>query len=82
MVKRSFPIPGGTNSFLTLTNVQTADAGNYSVIVSNATGSATSRSRLLTSSSSRMFIMPHKFGPSGARRPTVFQCDWRFRWNP
>lgn len=31
-----------TNAMLTLTNVQTADAGNYSVAVSNASGSVTS----------------------------------------
>ena len=36
-------LPGRTNSSLTLTNVQLADAGLYAVIASNAVGSATSR---------------------------------------
>ena len=35
-------IPGATNSTLTLTNVQTTNAGNYSVTVTNLYGSATS----------------------------------------
>lgn len=35
-------IPGATNSTLTLSNVQPANAGNYSVTVSNAFGSVTS----------------------------------------
>ena len=34
---------GATNSILNLTNVQSANAGNYSVIVTNFSGSATSR---------------------------------------
>ena len=35
-------IPGATGSSLALTNVQTAASGNYSVVVSNASGSVTS----------------------------------------
>ncbi len=35
-------IPGATNATLTLANVQAANAGSYSVIVSNAFGTATS----------------------------------------
>jgi len=39
---------GKTNGILTITNVQRADAGNYNVVVSNATGSITSRVATLT----------------------------------
>ncbi len=38
----SQPLPGATNVNLTLTNVTRAQAGNYSVVVSNAVGSVTS----------------------------------------
>ncbi len=36
-------IPSATNSTLTLSNLQPANAGSYSVVVTNATGGATSR---------------------------------------
>ncbi len=41
-------IPGATNTLLTLTNVGFAQAGNYSVIVTNAYGSATGGPAMLT----------------------------------
>jgi len=41
-------LTGGTNSNLVLTNLQTAQAGDYSVVVSNAFGSVTSSNALLT----------------------------------
>jgi predicted aconitase with swiveling domain len=41
-------ISGATNASLVLTNVQVNDAGNYSVIVSNATGIAISQAATLT----------------------------------
>jgi hypothetical protein len=41
-------IPAGTGSSVTVTNVQFSDAGNYSVVVSNNVGSATSSNALLT----------------------------------
>jgi len=37
------PIPGATNQSLTLDDVQLAQSGNYSVVVTNAQGSATSQ---------------------------------------
>lgn len=49
------PISGATSSSLTLNNVQTSLAGNYSVRVSNSAGS-------LTSASARLTVNP----PSGA----------------
>jgi hypothetical protein len=39
---------GATNSALNLDNVQATDAGNYSVVVSNASGTVTSSNALLT----------------------------------
>jgi len=39
---------GATNTSLTLTNVQTTNAGNYAVVVTNAFGSATSSNAVLT----------------------------------
>jgi hypothetical protein len=41
-------LPGATNAVLTLTNVQMSQAGTYSVMVTNAYGSATSSNATLT----------------------------------
>jgi len=41
-------IPGATSSTFSLGSVQTADAGNYSVVVTNVAGSATSSVAILT----------------------------------
>jgi poly(beta-D-mannuronate) lyase len=46
--KDTVPITWGTNSSLTVTNVQGADVGNYSVVVSNAYGTATSQDAALS----------------------------------
>lgn len=46
--QRTNLLAGATNTSLTLTNVQTTNAGNYSVIVSNLAGSVTSSNALLT----------------------------------
>lgn len=48
------PLAGATSSSLTLTNVRFADAGNYTVVVSNAAGSVTSAAARLTVTSSRL----------------------------
>ncbi len=45
--KGGSPIIGATNTFLTLTNAILSDAGNYSVVVSNALGVATSSNAVL-----------------------------------
>ena len=42
------PVTGGTESSLTLPNVQEADAGSYDVVVSNDHGSVTSAGAILT----------------------------------
>ena len=47
-VKDGAIVPHGTSATLTLTNLQTVDAGLYSVIVSNAYGSLTSSGAFLT----------------------------------
>lgn len=41
-LKDGLPINGATNASLTISNVQAADIGSYSVVVSNAAGSVTS----------------------------------------
>jgi endonuclease/exonuclease/phosphatase family metal-dependent hydrolase len=41
-------LPGATSSSLSLTNIQTTDTGNYSVIVTNLAGSITSSNAFLT----------------------------------
>jgi len=46
--KGATPIVSGTNASLTVTNVQVSDAGYYSVVVSNSTGTATSQPAILT----------------------------------
>ena len=46
--KDSRPISGATSSSLSLSNVQTGDAGNYTVVVSNSLGSVTSNPATLT----------------------------------
>ena len=46
--KDTAPIAGATGSSLVLTNLQMTDAGNYSVVVSNSIGSATSSNAYLT----------------------------------
>ncbi len=43
----STPVPGATNSVLILTNIQVANQGAYSVVVTNAYGSVTSSNALL-----------------------------------
>ncbi len=42
------PIPNATNSILTLTNVQSANAGMYSVVITNLAGTVTSTNVTLT----------------------------------
>lgn len=42
------PIPDGTNASLLRTNLQSQDAGNYSVVVSNSAGIVTSSNAFLT----------------------------------
>jgi pectate lyase len=51
-VNTNSAIAGATNATLTLTSVQTADAGTYSVIVTNNAGSAASTNAALTVASS------------------------------
>lgn len=46
--KDGVPIAGATGSTLTLSNVQTGNAGGYSVVVTNSVGSATSNTATLT----------------------------------
>jgi hypothetical protein len=52
--KNGVNIAGATGATLTLTNVQSSDAGNYSVVITNAAGSVTSNAITLTVNSSRI----------------------------
>jgi hypothetical protein len=58
-LKEGSGIPGGTNAVLALANVQLADAGNYSVVVSNAYGVVTSQSAALTLSENSALVVPN-----------------------
>jgi uncharacterized repeat protein (TIGR01451 family) len=42
------PVPGGTNTTLSFTNVQTAQAGAYRVVITNSLGAVTSQVAFLT----------------------------------
>jgi hypothetical protein len=53
-------IDGATNSTLTLTHVQAADQGSYSVVVNNAFGSVASASGTLT-------VKPLQFNPANSQ---------------
>ena len=46
--KNGTDLPGATNATLTIANVQSGDGGNYSVRISNAAGTVSSASALLT----------------------------------
>jgi hypothetical protein len=47
-VKNGSDVSGATNASLTITNAQPSDAGHYSVVVSNLSGTMTSSNALLT----------------------------------
>jgi hypothetical protein len=47
-LKNATPVQGASGSSLVLTNLQLTDAGNYSVVVTNAYGSTTSSNAYLT----------------------------------
>lgn len=51
-------VPGGTTNALTLTNVQTNQAGGYRVIVSNASGAVTSAVATLTVAGQPVIVQP------------------------
>ncbi len=55
-------IPEGTNATLVLTNVQIGQAGNYTVVVSNAFGTVTSQMATLTVSESSALVVPNVSG--------------------
>jgi hypothetical protein len=57
--KDGSPVAGASASSLVLTNLQLTDAGNYSVMVTNAYGSATSSSAYLTMNPSGVSLALH-----------------------
>ena len=54
--KNGTPIPGATSSTLSLSNVQTADDGSYTLTASNSVGSATSNPAQLTVTTSTPLV--------------------------
>lgn len=52
------PIPGATNNTLVLTNISIGQSGNYSVVVSNALGTATSATVTVTVSQA---VLEHRY---------------------
>ncbi len=64
------PLPGATGSTLTLNNVQTSDAANYTVVITNVAGTVTSAAAVLTVTDP-LSATPPGFG-AGAMTPTGF----------
>jgi hypothetical protein len=56
------PLAGATNTSLQLTNVQAADAGTYSVSVSNSAGFATANATLTVISEAPRFVGANRLG--------------------
>ncbi len=63
------PIPGATGSILVLTNVQTADAGSYLVVVTNSTGTVNSAAANLAVTLTA--VAPVILTPPGAQTVTA-----------
>jgi len=76
-LKGGSPIPEATNAILALTNVQPAEVGSYSVLLSNAFGSVTSAPAILRVSTNFSFNVAADFStnanPNGA---------WSYGWSP
>ncbi len=73
-LRNGSPVAGGTNAILTLSNAQPANAGSYSLIVSNASGSATSRVAYLTVNTN---LHPILFADNF---DTDSSTNWNFFW--
>jgi hypothetical protein len=58
-------LPGATNTTLTLTNLQAADAGIYRMVVSNTCGRAFSQMAELTMKAPRICPVPNQFATVG-----------------
>jgi len=56
-------LPGATNSAITIRSIQLAEAGSYSVVVSNALGSATSQTAVLSVGQSPPIIATQPASP-------------------
>ena len=56
--KNSSNLPNATNATLTITNVSSSDSGNYSVSITNASGSTTSSNAVVTVASSILQVTP------------------------
>ena len=67
------PIPNETNDTLVLSNVQTNEAGDYSVLVSNSSGSTNSQAATLTVSPLPVPLVSFVTPTNGARLPAQAQ---------
>jgi hypothetical protein len=82
------PKPNANNSYLSLSNVQLTDSGNYSVVVSNAAGSVTSLlASLIVQTPPSIVVQPQSQTVTGYTTATFtvtpggiapFQYQWRF----
>ncbi len=86
------PLPNKTNASLTLANVQTSDAGSYTVVVSNPWGSITSSVATLTvlvpptittqPQSQQIVLGQNAAFSMEVTGTSPFQCQWRFNGSP
>jgi hypothetical protein len=56
--KNSSNLPNATNAMLTITNVSSSDSGNYTVSITNASGSTTSSNSVVTVAASVLQVIP------------------------
>jgi len=68
-------IPGATNAAYTLTNAQTADTGNYTLIVTNASGSVTSNPAWLLVYPLQAVVFADSFDTNSAAQWTLNQSS-------
>ena len=73
------PVTHATNGTLVLTNVQTNDAGNYTVLVANLYGSTLSSNAVLTVEVPAPPVMP--FGPVPTNNATGVSVYTSLSWN-
>lgn len=78
--KEGVPLPGQTSPTLTLPSVQTANAGRYSVVVSNALGTVTSGDAFLRLSPSSVTANVPIFGLNYAWRYNTNGLDLGVDW--
>ncbi len=71
------PLPGKTNATLSLPNVQLADAGNYSVVITDFVGTVQS---VVTSSVATLTVLAPPPAPSGLTATALSETQVRLDW--